>query len=320
MSSGNETSPTSQHDDPRQVNPWVLNFTGVAVAVVTPFHADGTLALELVPGYVSHLHERGAGALMVAGTTGEFITLSEDERGAVFEAFIHANDGRIPVIAHVGHADPAVATRLAARAADTGADALAAILPYFHPTQPVSVRKSLTRLAQTQPQLPFLPYCHPFTGNHLGADQLATMLAELPQVMGAKLSLGTFAEMSPYLSMGTKATFFCGNDDVLTDFVEAGGHAIVSGNAAVFCEIVSAALRALLNRDQTTIQRLGPLIQEIVTLTRSGAPDRLKALLRARGVDAGHARVVTSPDALTPPGLSPALQNALTPQDGVSSA
>ncbi len=296
---------------PQPGSSWVQGFTGVAVAVVTPFHADGSLALELVPGYVDHLHGRGAGALMVAGTTGEFITMSEDDRGAVIRAFISANGGRIPVIAHVGDANPAVAARLAALAADHGADALAAILPYFHPTQPDSVRESLTRLAQTQPQLPFLPYCHPSTINRLGADQFATMRADLPQVMGAKLSLATFAEMEPYLSSDPGATFFCGNDDVLAEFVEAGGHAIVSGNAAVFCEIVSATLRALLDHDDVTAHRLAPLITEIVTLTRSGAPDRLKALLAERGVDVGHARVVTSADALVPPSLSPALRDSL---------
>lgn len=290
---------------------WVQGFSGVAVAVVTPFHADGSLALELVPGYVNHLHERGAGALMVAGTTGEFITMSEDDRGATIRAFIAANGGRIPVIAHVGDANPAVAARLAALSADLGADALAAILPYFHPTQPESVRESLTRLAKTQPQLPFLPYCHPSTINRLGADQFATMRATLPQVLGAKLSLGTFAEMEPYLSSDPGATFFCGNDDVLAEFVEAGGHAIVSGNAAVFCEIISAALRALLDHDKVAVNRLTPLISEIVTLTRSGAPDRLKALLGARGVDVGHARVVTSADALVPPTLSPTLHDSL---------
>lgn len=307
-----EPSAMSEPSEALPLDSWVRGFTGVAVAVVTPFHADGTLALELVPDYVDHLHERGAGALLVAGTTGEFITLSEDERGAVIHAFLAANDGRIPVIAHVGHANPAVAARLAALAADRGADALAAILPYFHPTRPESVREALTRLAQTQPQLPFLPYCHPATGNALGADELGHMIDELPHVHGAKLSLGTFDEMKPYLVMGDRATFFCGNDDVLEEFVSAGGHATVSGNAAVYCEIVSAAVAALVDADPDATHRLQPLMHEIISITRSGAPDRLKALLRARGVDVGHARVVTSRDALVPPALSPALQAALT--------
>lgn len=308
---GRDQPPVSQQGEADRARSWIQNFVGVAVAVVTPFDADGTLALELVPGYVDHLHKRGAGALMVAGTTGEFITMSEDERGAVIESFISASAGRIPIIAHVGDANPAVAARLAALAASHGADALAAILPYFHPTQPDSVREFLTRLAQTQPQLPFLPYCHPSTINHLGVDQFTRMRSDLSQVMGAKLSLGTFAEMEPYLSSDPKATFFCGNDDVLAEFVKAGGHAIVSGNAAVFCEIVSATLRALLDHDDEAANRLAPLISEIVALTRSGAPDRLKALLGGRGVDVGHARVVTSPDALAPPSLSPALRDSL---------
>lgn len=305
-------SPTDEPVTASRSDSWLHGFTGVAVAVVTPFHDDGTLALELVPGYVDHLLQRGAGALMVGGTTGEFITMSEQERVFVIEAFLEADDGQVPVIAHVGHADPYAAKRLAAMAADRGVDAIAAIVPYFHPTAADSLRTTLTDLAQTQPHLPFLPYCHPATGNTLGADQLATMLDELPQVQGAKLSLATFAEMKPYLSMTDRLTLFCGNDDVIEEFVAAGGHATVSGNAAVFCEIVSASLMALVEGDQATTQRLKPLITEIIGLTRSGSPDRLKVLLHERGVDVGHARVVTSPDALVPPPISPALRDALT--------
>ena len=283
----------------------------MAVATLTPFHDDGSLALELVPGYVEHLLERGASALMVAGTTGEFVTLSGAERGEVIRTFIDAAAGRTQVIAHVGHADPGEAARLAAEAVAAGADAIAAILPYFHPTEPASVRETLCDLAATQPRTPFLAYCHPATGNSLGAAELAAMLGAVPQVVGAKLSLATFAEIEPYLALPDRPTLFCGNDSLLHEFVGGGGRALVSGNAAVFCEVVSRGLAALLAHDQAKLDRLDPLIEEIVRITRSGAPDRLKALLRARGVDAGVARVRTAPDATAPPPLSPALSAAL---------
>lgn len=271
----------------------VRGFAGMAVAALTPFNENGSCASELIPPYAEFLLAGGADALMVGGTTGEFVVMTEDERRTVLSDFVAAVDGRVPIIAHVGHADIAAAKRLTSRAGELGVAAVAAILPYFHPTTNSAVRDSLAELAAAQSDVPFLAYLHPATGNSLTAGELSELLDAQTHVVGAKLSLATWTDLEPFLTLLDRAVLFCGNDVLLPDFVRAGGRASVTGNGAVYPEAVGAALRALLGEDATAWSEFGPLLDEIVGLTVGGAPDRLKQLLRERGGDAGYPRVRT---------------------------
>lgn len=282
-------------DNPAQGSaPWSMrDFSGMAVAALTPFEDGGDLAPRLIPAYVDFLISGGADALMVGGTTGEFIAMDERERRLVLDAFVDAVDGRVPVIAHVGHAHPAVAHRLAASAADHGVAAIAAILPYFHPTSTGAVRDALVEIAAAQPAVPFLAYLHPATGNQLPAEELAVLMDALPNVVGAKLSLASWQDFEAFLPMLGRGVFFCGNDALLPAFVGKGGRASVTGNAAVYPEAVGAAMDALLGGDADAWSSCASLLDEVVGLTVGGSPDRLKGLLRERGGDAGSARVRT---------------------------
>lgn len=270
---------------------WLREFDGVAVATLTPFGDDGRLATDLVPGYVEFLRSAGARALMVGGTTGEFIAMSRDERAAATAAFVAAA-GDLPVIAHVGSAAPADTRWLAARAAAAGAAAVAAIVPYFYPTAPGAIVAQLTDLAGNTGGLPLLAYCHPATGNVLRAEDFAPLLNN-PYVVGAKLSLARYRDIEPWLPLLDRAVLFCGNDSLLRPFCAAGGRAVVSGNAAAFPDVVCAAVDRLRAGRADQVDQACAALDEMVSATRAGAPDRLKQLLRARGVDAGRARVRT---------------------------
>src|SRR3954451_4354660 len=108
--------------------------TGVVVAAATPFSVeDGARDLDAVRRLVELYVAADVAAIMVGGTTGEFVTMTSDERIALLGEFVAVVDGRVPVIGHVGHAWTAEACRLAERAAEVGVSYLSAILPYFHP-------------------------------------------------------------------------------------------------------------------------------------------------------------------------------------------
>lgn len=279
---------------PEAVPGWLRDFTGLAVATVTPFGDDGRFAADLVPGYVRFLRHAGARALMVGGTTGEFVAMSPDERAEAIAAFVAAA-GDLPVIAHVGSVAPAQARWLAQRAVAAGASAVAAIVPYFYPTSPAAIVAQLADLADLAGGtggLPLLAYCHPATGNVLRAEQFAPLL-DHPYVAGAKLSLARFEDIEPWLPLLDRAVLFCGNDSLLRPFFAAGGRAVVSGNAAAFPDVIRAAVDTLLAGPDDRIDRVCEALEQMVVATRAGAPDRLKQLLRARGIDAGRARVRT---------------------------
>ena len=104
-------------------------FTGVGVALVTLFDAAGEVDAGATARHAAHLVERGARAVLVAGSTGEAAALDADERSRLVVAVRDAVDGRAAVIAGTGAASARQAVALSRRAAGDGADALLALAP-----------------------------------------------------------------------------------------------------------------------------------------------------------------------------------------------
>src|SRR5919112_3332794 len=190
--------------------------TGVVTAAATPFSVkDGALDLAAVPRLAELYVSAEVAAIMVGGTTGEFVTMSSDERITLLREFVAAVDGRVPVIGHVGHAWPAEACRLAERAGRTGVTCLTAILPYFHPVEASAVEAYLRDIARVCPQLPFFVYDYPeATGNPLPIEVFEQLRSE-PNLAGVKLSVGSLSDIDPYLRLACELCVMSGNDALL---------------------------------------------------------------------------------------------------------
>jgi len=272
---------------------WTASFTGVIAAAATPMREDLSVDYDRVPAYVDFLLSEGADALMVGGTTGEFVALETGERAELVRVFARATDGRVPLVAHVGHVDLRVSTHLAEQAVAAGVEALAGILPYFHHATQDAIRVRLSQLARVAGTLPFLVYHYPAaTGNHLDPDTFQQLLDE-PNIAGIKLSVASWSELQPFLGQEPAVLPISGNDSLMDEFVGAGGRAIVSGNAAALPDVVLAAWTGLVARPGDS--RAKALIDSMVSLTRGGSVDMLKEILALRGMHIGPARVLTHP-------------------------
>ena len=272
---------------------WTASFKGVVSATLTPLGDRGELRPDLVPGVVEFQIERGVSALLVGGTTSEFLTLDMAERQELLESFVRAVDGRVPVIAHIGHVDRRKAMLLAGHARDVGADATTAIAPYYHPVSEAASRDYFATLASATPDLPFFVYNYPGTTGNPVPFEVFESLLELPNVAGVKHSVGTFEELEPYLSLPPCLCVMAGNDSLSRRFLLSGGRAIVSGNAAAFPEVVCGLVDAVLEGREADADRLMAQLELVVELGRYGAPDRLRELLALRGVDIGRSRLAT---------------------------
>ncbi len=270
---------------------WTATFSGVIAAAATPFWRDGSLDTDRIPAYVEFLLEGGVSALMVGGTTGEFVAMEVDERAAAASAFVAAVSGRVPVIVHVGHVDLRRARRLAEAAAMAGADAIAAITPYLHHASPGAIDGYLRALARSVPEVPFLFYNYPEASANRVPPSLFVDLLDEPNVCGVKLSVGTWGEIEPYLGLADDLLVAAGNDGLMDRFAAAGGRAIVSGNAAAAPDVVATLFRTFRRGEGTPADR--DALDRVVGLGRAGSVDRLKQLLRLRGMDVGPARVRT---------------------------
>lgn len=278
---------------------WTTDFSGLIVACLTPMGEDTGLDLAAVDPYVEFLLERGADALMVLGTTGEFIALSPEEREQVQRRFLRAVGGRVPVVVHAGHVDLRIAERLAAAAIEAGADAIASITPYYHHFTPSAIEDHQRALVKAFPETPFFVYNYPAAaGKEISFGSFQRLL-EYPNVCGVKLSVATWAEVEPFLESPPDVLVTCGTDPFLERFLGAGGRAVVSGNAAAFPEVLKLGMAAFRSQNQPAMALARRAGEDLATLSLAGAPDRLKRAIAARkvGVWGSRVRTYTSADA-----------------------
>ena len=146
-------------------------FRGPGVALITLFDRDGTLLLQDTAAFAADLAAKGAAAVLVAGTTGEFWALTDDERVDLVAAVRSALPRSVPVIAGVGAYTTTAAVALCGRVREAGADAALAFVP--HGEKPAEV---YARLRDTLGDLPLLAYHFPAAGYEpLDVEALADM-------------------------------------------------------------------------------------------------------------------------------------------------
>ena len=104
----------------------------VLTAIVTPFNADGSLNLDKFRELANHLVDRGSDGIVVAGTTGESPTLSDDEKLELFAAAVDAVGSRATVVAGTGTYDTRHSAHLTERANELGVDAFLVVTPYYN--------------------------------------------------------------------------------------------------------------------------------------------------------------------------------------------
>lgn len=173
-------------------------YRGLVAAPFTPFNADLSVNLAVIPAYARLLRDNGVSAAFVCGTTGEGISMTQAERMAVAETWMKHADERLRVIVHVGHNCLADAQELSRHAAQIGASAIAAYAPsFFKPRDHDELVDWCARLASAAPSVPFYYYNIPsMTGVSLKvAPFLEKAKDAIPSLAGIKY---TYEDLADY--------------------------------------------------------------------------------------------------------------------------
>ena len=107
-------------------------FTGAGVAIITPFHADGSVNYEKLDELIQFHCDNGTDSIVICGTTGESSTLTEEEHMDCIKFTIQQTKGRIPVIAGTGSNCTRTAIEMSSEAAKSGADGVLLVTPYYN--------------------------------------------------------------------------------------------------------------------------------------------------------------------------------------------
>ncbi|MBK9972130.1 MAG: dihydrodipicolinate synthase family protein [Acidimicrobiaceae bacterium] len=207
------------------------HFPGVIVPLVTPFHDDGSLALEVLPALVEFVLGAGVAGLVVAGTTGEGYALDMAERADVLRTVLAVTRGRVPVLAGVGGTATREAVLQARLAVEAGVQGLMLAAPaYCVPTGDELGRHVLAVLRATE--LPTVLYDYPArTGVPFDVTAL-DLVATDPMIVGIKEASGDLSRISLLRDRyGDHLSVVCGSDTLAMHYFEAGSDSWIAGFA-----------------------------------------------------------------------------------------
>lgn len=203
-------------------------FKGSAVALVTPFHADGSVNFEKLEQLVEWQISEKTDAIIACGTTGESSTLNDEEHLAVIEHIIKAAKGRVPVIAGTGSNDTRYGVWLSKEAEKLGADALLVVTPYYNKPTQKGLLASFTAIADAV-NIPIILYSVAGrTGVNIEPATVA-QLAKHPNIVGIKEASGNIAQVAEIARLVPyDFLMYSGNDEMVVPLLSLGGQGVIS--------------------------------------------------------------------------------------------
>ena len=197
----------------------------VLTAAVTPFDASGAVDEAAYRALVRYLLDHGSDGIVVAGTTGEASTLTDDERIALMRATVEECAGRGTVVAGTGSNDTAHSVHLTEVSKELGVDAVLVVTPYYNRPPAEGIRQHVAAIAAVG--LPVVLYNIPGrTGTNMPPDLIAD-LARIPGVVAMKQANPDLAETQAVADT-TELAIYAGNDDMLMPVLEMGGVGVIS--------------------------------------------------------------------------------------------
>ena len=219
----------------------IRNLKGSIVALVTPFHPDGSVNFEKLRELTEWHIENGTDAILALGTTGESSTMTHEEDDAVLQTVIAAAAGRVPVIAGTGSNATQTMLEKSLRAQELGADGLLLITPYYNKGNGEGICRHFAAVADAV-SIPCILYNVPGrTGCSISVENVER-LARHPNICGIKEASGDMSyAMKIAHCVGPDFALYSGNDDITLPLMSIGGSGVIS----VFANVMPGMCRQI---------------------------------------------------------------------------
>ena len=202
-------------------------FRGVATALITPLTETG-VDYERFGRLIDWQIEEGINAIVIAGTTGEGSTLTDEEHRESIRFAVERAAGRVPIIAGTGSNDTAYAISLTKYACEVGADAMLVVTPYYNKATQKGLVAMYNTIADASTK-PVILYNVPSrTGVSIEPDTYAA-LAKHPNIAAIKEANGDISKIVKAAALvGDKLDIYSGNDDQIVPILSMGGMGVIS--------------------------------------------------------------------------------------------
>jgi 4-hydroxy-tetrahydrodipicolinate synthase/2-dehydro-3-deoxy-phosphogluconate/2-dehydro-3-deoxy-6-phosphogalactonate aldolase len=253
--------PTAGSDDP-------LSLHGVVPPTVTAFDADESVDADATAAHARFVVDAGCHGVFPLGTNGEFALLTPEERRLVVETVVDEIDS-VPVVPGVGAPSTRETVAHAEHAADTGADGVIVVTPYYYPLDDVAAVDHYRRVAAAVDVPVYVYHIPSRTGNELTLSALDE-IAAIDGIAGLKDSSKDVPWLAQAIDRHPELSFLAGSDSLLFPGLEIGCSGLVSAVANAFPELVVALYSAYADGDEARARELQSRVYDVREATKRG--------------------------------------------------
>ena len=257
-----------------------MRIGGILTAMVTPFDRNGALDEDAAVRLMHHLLENGSDGLVLAGSTGESPTLSDEEKCRLWELAVSECPKEATIVAGSGTYDTRHTDELTERATEIGVDAMLVVTPYYNRPNRRGIKAHFEAAAAATDRAIVVYTIPSRTATDIPNDQLAE-LAEIENVVAVKQA--RYEDMEPIEGMDLLA----GNDDILATVMDLGG----TGGILVAAHLVGRDMRRIVDEPEHRHEIEDGLRDLYKALTVTTNPIPIKTALDMAGHDVGGLRL-----------------------------
>lgn len=225
----------------------IIPFRGTGTALVTPFTTSGTIDEQAIKRLIEFQVTGGVEAILPTGTTGESVTLTDDEIARVVDLVVEQANGRVKVFAGAGSNATKKTITLAKRVIESGADGVLVVGPYYNKPTQEGFFQHYAAIAEAV-DAPIIEYNVPGrTASNIEAATTLRIAEEIPQVVGVKEASGNFGQVMEILrNRPNHFAVWSGDDAITLPMISLGGDGVVSVVSNEIPKMFSAMVRLCL--------------------------------------------------------------------------
>ena len=264
---------------------------GIFSVLVTPFKKNAEINFELFETLIEKNIKNGADGLIVCGSTGEFYTMSLEERISLFNCSVKKTSKRLPVIAGVSDLSMENCFELSKKAEKAGCDGILALPPIYATPDLRETEHFYTTLA-SQTKLPIMLYNSPKrTGVNL-TPEFVHKISEMPQIVAIKDSSGDIRQLNDLcIKVKDKLSVFVGYETMIRPSLSIGCVGVVAMAHQLAGRLIREYFDACKDGNHSLADRLEPAVFAIYACFQSGSfYSGIKAVMSELGQEVGEPR------------------------------
>ena len=269
-------------------------FEGSGVAIVTPFKdtENQEINYEVLEELIEFQIANGTDSIIIAGTTGEASTLTDEEQLDLIRFTVEKVNGRVPVIGGAGSNDTRHGVGLTRAVEATGVDAILSVTPYYNKTSQKGFIEHYKAIANSV-KVPIVLYNVPGrTGQNITPESLVE-LAKIDNIVSLKDATGNFGQAVDNLRLlGDRLDIYSGNDDTIIPLMSLGAKGVISVLANIAPKATAEMTHAWLDGDIKKAAAMQAEYKELIDcLFVEPNPIPVKAGMQLLGFNVGPMRL-----------------------------